>query len=85
MNLTGGVWDYANSLDLNSVGYYIVAGFVIVWALAIAIWRFGNVEERWHNQAHAAQLARGENVDHAAAGLEPGPIKDSFLRDRSAE
>ena len=75
----------ANSLDLNSVGYYIVAGFVIVWALAIAIWRFGKVEERWHNQAHAAQLARGENVDHAAAGLEPGPIKDSFLRDRSAE
>ena len=85
LNLTGGVWDYANSLDLNSVGYYIVAGFVIVWALAIAIWRFGKVEERWHNQAHAAQLARGENVDHAAAGLEPGPIKDSFLRDRSAE
>jgi high-affinity nickel-transport protein len=85
LNLTGGAWDYANSLDLNSVGYYIVAGFVIVWAVAIAIWRFGKVEERWHNQAHAAQLARGENVDHAAAGLEPGPIKDSFLRDRSAK
>ena len=85
LNLTGGAWDYANSLDLNSVGYYIVAGFVIVWAVAIAIWRFGKVEERWHNKAHAAQLARGENVDHAAAGLEPGPIKDSFLRDRSAK
>lgn len=85
LNLTGGVWGKANNLNLNSAGYYIVAGFVIVWIIAISIWRFGKVEDRWHSQAHAAQLARGENVDHAAAGLEPGPIKDSFLRDRSAE
>ena len=85
LNLTGGFWSYAEKFDLNSVGYYIVAGFVIVWAIAIAVWRFANIENRWHDSAHRAQLLRGENVDHAAAGLEPGPIKDSFLRDSGAK
>ena len=81
LNLTGGYWDFANSLELNTAGYYIVAGFVIVWAIALLYWRFGNVEQRWHDKAHAAQLKRGENTDHAAAGLEPGKITDGFKVD----
>ena len=81
LNLTGGYWDAANSLELNTAGYYIVAGFVIVWAIALLYWRFGNVEKRWHDKAHAAQLKRGENTDHAAAGLEPGKITDGFKID----
>jgi len=81
LNLTGGYWDFANSLELNTAGYYIVAGFVIVWAIALLYWKFGNVEKRWHDKAHAAQLKRGENTDHAAAGLEPGKITDGFKVD----
>jgi len=81
LQLTGGFWDYANSFNLNNAGYFIVAGFAIVWILAIAIWKFGHIEQRWHDRAHAAQLARGEQVDHAAAGLEPGPIREPFIID----
>lgn len=81
LNLSGGYWDIANSFELNTAGYYIVAGFVIVWAIALLYWRFGNVEQRWHDKAHAAQLRRGENTDHAAAGLEPGKITDGFKVD----
>jgi len=81
LNLTGGFWDYALAFDLNSAGYFIVGAFAVVWSVALLLWRYGKIEERWHNKAHAAQLARGENTDHAAAGIELGPIRDAFKID----
>ncbi len=81
LNLTGGFWDYALAFDLNSAGYFIVGAFVIVWSVALLLWKYGNIEERWHDKAHAAQLARGEQSDHAAAGIDLGPIKDGFKID----
>jgi high-affinity nickel-transport protein len=81
LNLTGGFWNYTNSFNLNSAGFIIVAAFVVVWTLAILIWRDGRIEERWHDKAHAAQLARGENTDHVAAGIELGAIKEGFKID----
>ena len=81
LNLTGGFWDYALAFDLNSAGYFIVGAFVVVWSVALLLWRYGKIEERWHNRAHAAQLSRGENTDHAAAGMELGPIRDGFKID----
>jgi len=81
LNLTGGFWDYALAFNLNNAGYFIVGAFVVVWSVALLLWRYGKIEERWHNKAHAAQLARGENTDHAAAGIELGPIRDGFKID----
>ena len=81
LNLNGGFWNYALSFNLNSAGYIIVGLFAVIWAFALALWRFGKIEERWHKTAHAAQLARGENTDHAKAGMEPGAIRDGFQID----
>jgi high-affinity nickel-transport protein len=47
LSLTGGVWDMVAGLDLNLVGYGVVGLFVLTWALALAVWRFGRIEERW--------------------------------------
>jgi high-affinity nickel-transport protein len=81
LELTGGIWDFANNLNLNNAGYVIVGAFAVVWILAISIWKFGNIEQRWHDRAHAAQMARGETVNHASAGLELGPINRPFAID----
>jgi len=81
LNLNGGFWNYALSFNLNSAGYIIVGLFAVIWAFALALWRFGKIEERWHKTAHAAQLARGENTDHAKAGMELGAIRDGFQID----
>ncbi len=81
LSLTGGFWDYALAFNLNSAGYFIVGVFVIVWSVALLLWRYGKIEERWHNKAHAAQLARGEKSDHTAAGIELGPIREGFKLD----
>jgi high-affinity nickel-transport protein len=81
LNLTGGFWDYALAFNLNSAGYFIVGAFVVVWSIALLLWKYGKIEERWHNKAHAAQLARGETTNHTAAGIDLGPIKDGFKID----
>jgi high-affinity nickel-transport protein len=81
LNLTGGLWNYVGSFNLNSAGYIITAIFLVVWILALTIWKFGSIEERWHNRAHEAQLARGESTDHVRAGIELGAIKDGFKID----
>jgi high-affinity nickel-transport protein len=47
LDLRGGLWDVVSGLDLNLVGYVIVGLFVVTWALALAIWRLGRIEERW--------------------------------------
>jgi nickel/cobalt transporter (NiCoT) family protein len=37
------------SLDLGYVGFGIVGLFVLTWGVALAVWRFGRIEERWAN------------------------------------
>ncbi len=81
LNLTGGFWDYALEFNLNSAGYFIVGAFVVVWSVALLLWKYGKVEERWHNSAHAAQMARGEDSNHAAAGVDLGPINSGWKID----
>jgi nickel/cobalt transporter (NiCoT) family protein len=61
LNLSGGLWDFVSTLDLNLVGYLIVGLFVVTWVLALAIWRFGRVEERW-----SARLEHGLDTDPTA-------------------
>jgi nickel/cobalt transporter (NiCoT) family protein len=43
----GAVWSWVQSVNLNTLGYVIVALFVITWASSLAIWRYAHVEERW--------------------------------------
>ena len=47
LKLDDGVTNWISGLDLNNVGFMIVGLFVIVWAVAIAYWKFSAVEERW--------------------------------------
>ncbi len=47
LSLTGGLWDFVAGLDLNIVGYLVVGVFVLTWGLALAVWHFGHIEERW--------------------------------------
>jgi high-affinity nickel-transport protein len=47
LSLTGGPWDFVTGIDLNLVGYLVVALFVLTWAIALAVWRLGRIEERW--------------------------------------
>jgi high-affinity nickel-transport protein len=56
LNLTGGFWSYASNFNINHAGFIIAGMFVVVWVAALAIWRFGRVEERWESSAALARL-----------------------------
>ena len=42
------------SLDLEFVGFAIVGLFLVTWAVAVAVWRFGRIEQRWTDGAAGA-------------------------------
>ncbi|MCW2783613.1 MAG: putative high-affinity nickel-transport protein [Marmoricola sp.] len=45
--ITTGPLAWTARLDLEYVGYGIVGLFVVAWAVSLAIWRLGRIEERW--------------------------------------
>jgi len=47
LDITGGPLAAIAAVDLEHVGYGIVALFVVTWAVAVAVWRFGGIEEKW--------------------------------------
>ena len=54
LSLSGGLWDVVSGLNLNVVGYAVGGVFVLTWAVALAVWRFGHIEERWSAPAREA-------------------------------
>jgi high-affinity nickel-transport protein len=47
LGLSGGIWDWTSSIDLNLVGYGVAVLLALTWAVAFAVWRLGRIEQRW--------------------------------------
>ena len=47
LSLSGSFWTWFENIDINRLGFVIVAMFVATWVIALAIWRLGRIEERW--------------------------------------
>jgi high-affinity nickel-transport protein len=45
--LSGGFWDWLNGLDFETLGYAVVALFLLMWAMSVSIWKLRRIEERW--------------------------------------
>ncbi len=54
LHLHGWLGDYMASFNLNTAGFVVVGLFVIVWAIALCVWRFGKIEARWEAAARSA-------------------------------
>ncbi|HEY2443553.1 MAG TPA: HoxN/HupN/NixA family nickel/cobalt transporter [Streptosporangiaceae bacterium] len=55
LSQTHGFWGYVYNFNINTVGFVIVGMFVVTWAAAMLIWRYGHIEEKW-----SARLATSE-------------------------
>ena len=42
----GTFWEWLCGLDLNIVGFAVIGLFVLTWAVALLVWRFGRIERR---------------------------------------
>jgi high-affinity nickel-transport protein len=47
LDLSGSFWHSVENVNINVLGFVIVGMFVATWAIALAVWRFGHIEERW--------------------------------------
>ena len=47
LKLPGAFWKSLEHVNLNVIGFVIVGMFIATWAIALSIWHFGHIEERW--------------------------------------
>jgi nickel/cobalt transporter (NiCoT) family protein len=60
LNINGSLSDWFQSFNINRAGFIIVAMFVATWIIALAVWRFAKIEDKWTvGMQHAA--ARKDN------------------------
>ncbi len=50
----GQFWRVMEHFNINTAGYIIVGLFIVVWAGAMLIWRYGHIEEKWGSKLKAA-------------------------------
>jgi nickel/cobalt transporter (NiCoT) family protein len=43
----GSFWAWWENVDVNTLGFVIVGVFVLTWTVALAVWHFGKIEQRW--------------------------------------
>ncbi len=43
-----GFWGIMYNFNINTAGFVIVGLFIVTWAGALLIWRYGHVEEKWN-------------------------------------
>ena len=91
LSLSGGLWDVVTGIDLNLSATLIVGLFVATWALALAVWRFGRIEERWSAELRADPVHRHRpplefrDIDDVARALREAGGRFSAARRRVLE
>jgi nickel/cobalt transporter (NiCoT) family protein len=52
--LGGGFWTFMGNFDINKAGFVVVGVLVLTWAVALSIWHFGKIEQKWDTAKAAA-------------------------------
>ena len=48
-HLNGSFWSFLAGFNINSAGFVIVGVFVVTWIIALCIWHFGRIEQKWES------------------------------------
>ena len=46
-SLNGSFWAFLENFNINTAGLFVVGVFVLTWIVALAVWRFGHIEQKW--------------------------------------
>jgi nickel/cobalt transporter (NiCoT) family protein len=58
LNLEGPFWNWFENININFLGFVIVGMFIATWAIALTVWRYGHIEERWSRHLTEGELVR---------------------------
>jgi high-affinity nickel-transport protein len=53
LHIHGSFWSFMANFNINVAGFVIVGMFVATWAVALAIWKYAHVEEKWSARLRA--------------------------------
>lgn len=74
----GAAWTWLENFNINMAGFVIVGLFIATWIVALAVWRYGHIEERWSARLKpSVDLVRDEWAEPGGApasvdlGVEP--------------
>ena len=48
-HLNGSFWSFLAGFNINTAGFVIVGVFVVTWIIALCIWHFGRIEQKWES------------------------------------
>ncbi|HET9092583.1 MAG TPA: HoxN/HupN/NixA family nickel/cobalt transporter [Acidimicrobiales bacterium] len=63
----GSLARFFETFNINTAGFVVVGLFVVTWAIALAIWRYGHIEERWDAAADKARREAALACEEEAA------------------
>jgi high-affinity nickel-transport protein len=61
-HLSGGFWSVVEAFNINTAGYFIVGVFVVTWVVALCVWRFGRIEQKWEADAARSRSPATEGL-----------------------
>ena len=67
LDLSGSFWSWFENININLLGFVIVGMFVATWAIALSVWRFGRIEERWTRAPRRPLSATAQEIVAALA------------------
>jgi nickel/cobalt transporter (NiCoT) family protein len=48
-SLNGSFWTFVEGFNINTAGFVIVGVFVVTWIVALGVWHFGRIEQKWES------------------------------------
>jgi high-affinity nickel-transport protein len=73
----GAFWRAMSNFNINTAGIVIVLGFIATWLIAMAVWRYGRVEERWGSTIRHGHEGVVTHLEHALDASAPSPLQAS--------
>ena len=58
-----GFWGFMENFDINKAGFVIVGMFIVTWAAAILVWRYGHIEEKWSARLQSVSPAAQDEAE----------------------
>ena len=62
LSQTRGFWGIMYNFNINTAGFVIVGMFIVTWSVAMLIWRYGHIEEKWSARLRVSASPTGAEV-----------------------
>ena len=63
LGLHGSLAVWFQNFNINTAGFVIVGMVVVTWGLALTVWRFAKIEERWSGGVELAAARSAQDLD----------------------